>query len=110
MKKIIALLTLTFAFSAMASTKYYCTGTEPLWALAVEGNSTLFTWPNDASQTTEDVLSVTNVNNSVVVTSTSSKATITPGACNDGMTDIEYNNSVVYNTEVGTLVGCCLSK
>lgn len=110
MKKIITLLAFTFAFSAMASTQYYCNGTEPFWGFTVEQNSTLFSWPYDTTQTTENILSVTNVNGDVVVTTTSSKATITPGACNDGMTDINYNNSIVYNTTVGTLVGCCLSK
>lgn len=111
MKKFIAILILTFSFSALANSNYKCFGTEPFWGMELVNNSlTLDLF--DEEKITEEVLSRDTAAGlatefAFIAKTNKSSATIVTGECSDGMSDRIYSHHVVYTDGKVVLYGCC---
>ncbi len=119
MKKFSALSAFTlsalfFSTPSFAAIKgYRCTGTEPFWDLQISGNQLIYNnlsgklhqtqvqGPLTAAGTVPGYASIyVSGNRSDVVAITSQK-------CSDGMSDVEYANTVLYMVGNRVLFGCC---
>lgn len=113
MKKLIVLLSLVMSASAMASTDFSCSGTEPFWDLSIKGNEMSYNlFMSDETTKTEEVISRQTAigvseDYALVVKTATSSATIITGECSDGMSDTIYSNHIIYNSGDAVLYGCC---
>lgn len=112
MKKLIALLVLTFSVSSIAG-DLSCSGTEPFWGLKIKNGKVVFFSPNNKIITTEKIISKRDAANTssdfafVVTTESSATATVITGECNDGMSDRIYSKHIIYKNNEYVLYGCC---
>ncbi len=94
---------------------FVCMGTEPFWSVEISEKAIVFQSPEIAPVSYPYVAPQTGDAGAVYITppgggKSGMKITITPGACSDGMSDVEYPYFVVVEREGQILRGCAREK
>ena len=94
-------------------TPFMAKGTEPFWALEQTATGARFSEPSATGvaetwyTSVETIVGMTiSIVGTPVTTGATLSATLTPGACSDGMSDIIYAYTAVVTLGTGTLSGC----
>lgn len=94
-------------------TPFVARGTEPFWALEQTATGARFSQPSMTTTTEtwytsiETIVGATiSIVGTPVATGSALSATLTPGSCSDGMSDIVYTYTAVIILGTGTLSGC----
>lgn len=106
-------LTMLLSFSSFAAADFKCAGTEPFWSVKVAKGFLKFSNPATDKTEAYKVLSTTvasgySEDSAFIVKSLYSRLTVLSGLCGDGMSDILYNYTALFETESGIVyAGCC---
>lgn len=88
------------------------TGTEPFWTMVIEGDQLTYSTPENIDGDTIEVSRFAG-NNGLGFTGEwrgqTLQIAVTPGACNDGMSDREYPYTATATLADTTLFGCAYS-
>ena len=94
-------------------TPFVARGTEPFWALEQTATGARFSEPSMTATTetwytsVETIVGTTiSIVGTPVTTGPTLSATLTSGACSDGMSDVVYTYTAIITLGTGTLSGC----